>query len=149
MKEQLDVLIVKPYHRPIRATIDHDLEAMQQIVGGTIEAVYPFQDRACIVVDVEGKLKGYTENRVLRDRHGEPYDILVGDFFVVGLDNNDFCSLTPQQMDYYEKMYFQPEMFVHIGSSVYVYPLADSQIEKADSNMLLQEGTDLELYDSD
>lgn len=97
------------------------------------------------MVDDEGKLKGYTENRVLRDRHGEPYDILVGDFFVVGLDNNDFCSLTPQQMDYYEKMYFQPEMFVHIGNSVYVYPLADSQIAKEDSNMLLQEETDLEL----
>lgn len=129
MKKTLDILIVKPNQRPIRATINHDLESMMEIVGGTIEPVYAFRDNACIVVDDEGRMKNYPENRLLFDRYGEPYVVLVGDFFIVGQKGNDFCSLTPKQLDYYERMYYQPEMFVHIGDSIYVHPLPDEMIE--------------------
>lgn len=43
------VLIVEPGKYPREADIEHTLEAEQAVVGGTIEAVYPWRDSACIV----------------------------------------------------------------------------------------------------
>ena len=44
----MKVLIVEPGKYPREADIEHTLEAEQAVVGGTIEAVYPWRDRACI-----------------------------------------------------------------------------------------------------
>jgi hypothetical protein len=41
----MNVLIVKPGETPREAEIDGGLASMQKIVGGTIEAVYPYEDR--------------------------------------------------------------------------------------------------------
>jgi len=45
----MKVLIVEPGKCPREADIEHTLEAEQKIVGGTIGAVYPWRDSACIV----------------------------------------------------------------------------------------------------
>lgn len=45
----MKVLIVEPGKYPREADIEHTLEAEQAVVGGTIEAVYPWRDSACIV----------------------------------------------------------------------------------------------------
>ncbi len=45
----MKVLIVEPGKYPREADIGHTLEAEQAVVGGTIEAVYPWRDSACIV----------------------------------------------------------------------------------------------------
>ena len=45
----MKVLIVEPGKYPREAAIEHTLEAEQAVVGGTIEAVYPWRDSACIV----------------------------------------------------------------------------------------------------
>ena len=55
----MKILIVEPRKRPKRADIPHKLEEMQRVVGGDIQAIYPFEDRIAIVCDEEGKLKGY------------------------------------------------------------------------------------------
>ena len=44
----MKVLIVEPGKYPREADIEHTLEAEQAVVGGTIEAVYPWRDSACI-----------------------------------------------------------------------------------------------------
>ena len=80
---------------------------MQTIVGGDIEAVYPWKDNACIVCDDEGKLKHKPLNRLLED-----YDVLSGDFFVCGLGEDDFTSLTDKQFRHYEKLFRDPELFL-------------------------------------
>ena len=44
----------------------------------------------------------------IRDRtndHGVPYDIVCGTFFVVGLKEDDFASLTEQQIERYKDKY--------------------------------------------
>ena len=41
---------------PTIQEIDGSLESMQRIVGGDIEAVYPFDDPVAIVCNEEGKL---------------------------------------------------------------------------------------------
>ena len=53
----------------------------------------------------EGKLLGLPWNRALTDDHGVPYDIVCGTFFVVGIGDEDFTSLTEQQVEKYGKKY--------------------------------------------
>ena len=50
----MKVLIVEPGKYPREADIEHTLEAEQAVVGGTIEAVYPWRDSACIVCNDNG-----------------------------------------------------------------------------------------------
>lgn len=53
----------------------------------------------------EGKLLGLPWNRALTDDHGVPYDIVCGTFFVAGLKEDDFASLTDQQIEKYKDKY--------------------------------------------
>ena len=62
----MKVLVVEP-QKPCRVQEIDGLAAMQQIVGGDIEAVYPFQDSAALVCNAEGKLLGLPMNRPLLD----------------------------------------------------------------------------------
>lgn len=58
------------------ADIPHDLKAMQAIVEGPIQALYPWNDPVALVCNDEGKMRGLPWNRVL-----EGYDIIAGNFF--------------------------------------------------------------------
>lgn len=101
----MKILVVEPMKTPTVQEIDGSLRSMQRIVGGDIEAVYPFDDPVAIVCHGEGKLLGLPMNRALTDDHGVPYDIVCGTFFVVGIGNEDFTSLTEQQIEKYGKKY--------------------------------------------
>lgn len=111
----MKVLIVEPGQYPREAEIEKSLESEQAIVGGLIECAYPWQDNACIVCNDEGKLQNLPLNRTLGD-----YDIIAGTFFVVGLTQDDFCSLTPEQVKRYEALYHDPQLFYPLGDSVFV-----------------------------
>ena len=56
----MNVLIVEPGKHPRLADIDESLESLQKIVGGYIEAIYPFEDEIAIICDEESKLKSDT-----------------------------------------------------------------------------------------
>ena len=94
-----------------------ELEDLQKAVGGDIEAVYPYNEPVALIVNDEGKLNGSELNRALRDNDGQIYDIVAGDFLVVGLGEENFASLSPQLMEKFEKEFHQPEMFVRMGRS--------------------------------
>ena len=100
----MKVLVVEP-QKPCRVQEIDGLAAMQQIVGGDIEAVYPFQDSAGLVCNAEGKLLGLPMNRPLLDEDRLPYDIICGTFFVAGLGQQDFVSLTDEQIQRYKSLY--------------------------------------------
>ena len=85
----MKVLIVEPGKYPREADIEHTLEAEQAVVGGTIEAVYPWRDSACLVCNDNGIAENLPLNRMLGD-----YDIIHGTFFVCGLTSNDFTDLS-------------------------------------------------------
>lgn len=87
--ETMTVLLVKPYMYPQQVQIGCDLEDLQKAVGGDIEAVYPFNEPVALVMHDEGKIMGKDLNRALRDGDGEIYDIIAGDFLVVGLGEED------------------------------------------------------------
>ena len=89
----LSVLKIAPGQYPQQVEIDNNLKALQEAVGGTIAAVYPFADPVAIICNDDGKLMGLPLNRALRDENGEMYDAIAGDFLVVGLGEEDFASL--------------------------------------------------------
>ena len=123
------VLFVPPNDYPREVEISTDLKSLQEAVGGDIEATYPFEDSAAIILNENGKLIGLPPNRMLCGEDGRPYDVLAGQFLVAGLGEEDFCSLTDEQMAAYEKKFHQPEAFVKLGRSVMVMKLTDEMVE--------------------
>ena len=98
-------LVVEPM-KPCRVQEFPDtLEAMQKIVGGYIQAVYPFPEPVAVVCNEEGKMLGLPYNRPLMDENGLPCDILCGTFFIAGVDGEHFISLTEEQIAKYRSLY--------------------------------------------
>lgn len=65
-RKLLRVVLVEPGKLAREARIDGSLAGLQRVVGGTIQAVYPFEEEVCIVCNDEGKLMGLSLNRALR-----------------------------------------------------------------------------------
>ena len=101
----MKILVVEPMKEPYEKEIQGTLEEMQAIVGGYIQAVYPFEDPVAVVCNDEGKLMGLPYNRLLKDDTGRPYDVLCGTFFVAGLGEENFTSLPDRLMEKYKAMY--------------------------------------------
>ena len=49
----MKILIIEPGKHPYEKNIEHTLENLQSIVGGHIEAVYPFEDKVALVCNEE------------------------------------------------------------------------------------------------
>lgn len=113
-ENQIRVLLVCPGQYPEERMVDNTLPALQKLVDGDIETVSPWPDRVCIVCDDEGNLKGKPFNRTLGD-----YDVLAGDFFICGIRDDDFCSLTDTQISRYEKLYHDPQIFLPTSFGLY------------------------------
>ena len=93
----MNIVIVEPGAPPRAAIIDSALSSMQEVVGGLIQAVYPFAEEVALICNDEGKLLGLPPNRVLRHPEtGEIYDVVVGTFFLCAApaDSENFESLT-------------------------------------------------------
>ena len=95
------ILVVEP-QKPCRVQEIENLTDMQQLVGGDIEAVYPFQEPVAVVCNADGKALGLPMNRPLLDEAQLPYDIICGTFFLAGLGKEDFISLTEEQIRRYK-----------------------------------------------
>jgi hypothetical protein len=124
----LFVLQLSPGQYPKQVEISDELKALQQAVGGSIGATYPFDDPVAIVYNDDGKLMGLPLNRALRDEHGEAYDVIAGTFLVVGLSEEDFASLTPELAEKFEKQFHQPESFFPLGRRMLVVPVPDEAV---------------------
>ena len=92
-------------------------------MGGDIATAYPFSDPVGLVCNDEGKLIGLELNRGLRDEHGEIYDIMAGTFLVVGLSEDSFTSLTPEQVQKYTEHFKQPEQFISLNGQIIALPV--------------------------
>ena len=118
------VIVVEPKKKPMVQDIGSDLESMQKIVSGLIEAVYPFDEPVALICNEEGKLLGLPLNRALRDDEGNVYDIISGTFFVCAAppDSDHFAGLTDQQVKTYMERFSVPEMFLNVGGNLFVLP---------------------------
>ena len=108
--EQMTVLVVEPGYAPYEKTIPHELHAMQEIVGGLITAIYPYEEMVAIVANDEGILLNMDFNRSVEGGYGGVF----GPFFVCGLTEDDFCSLPPDQIERFKKKFHKAELLLGV-----------------------------------
>ena len=120
----MQIVIVEPKNKPTVQDINDGLEAMQKIVGGTIQAIYPFEEPIALICNDEGKFLNLPLNRALRDSTGCVYDIVAGTFFLCAAppDSDNFASLTEEQTQTCLKRFAVPEQFIQVGDAVFILP---------------------------
>ena len=120
----MQVIVVEPKKKPMVQDIDSDLKSMQKIVGGSIQAIYPFDEPVALICNEEGKLLNLPLNRALRDEEGNVYDIISGTFFLCDAppDSDRFAGLTDQQVKTFIERFDMPEMFLNMGGDLFALP---------------------------
>lgn len=114
------ILLVEPGKKPVLNEIDSSLKSMQEAVGGTIQALYPFKEPVALICNDEAKLLGLPLNRALRDKNGQIYDIVAGTFFLCGApDGSDrFESLSQQEAEAFQQYFLCSESFWMVNGKV-------------------------------
>ena len=130
-KSTLTVLMIEPSKAPYQAAIGADLKSLQQVVGGYIESIAPYDDPVAIICNEEGKLEQLPFNRGLRDESGNLYDYIAGNFMIVGLGEEDFTSLPPEYIEKYSQLFAQPEILNITNGRLEVLP--DTSFEQKES----------------
>ena len=100
---------------PFVKHISGSLKSLQRIVGGTIQAIYPFDDpEIALICNDEGKLINLPLNRALYDKDGKLFDIVAGIFFLCSApaDSENFESLTDEQIEKYAKRFEALEIYI-------------------------------------
>ena len=92
----MKILFVEPGKEAQPAEIQGDLKEMQAIVGGQIQALYPWEDPVALICNDEGKLLRLPLNRIC------------------GIEGDEFVSLSDPLMIKYQKKFRYPEL---IGNS--------------------------------
>ena len=105
MNRKITVLVVKPRRKPYVMEIEDSLENLQNMVGGYIQALFPYDDPVALICHEEGKLIGLPWNRPLRDDEGMIYDIIAGTFLVTGLTEDNFGSLPQELIEKYSEIF--------------------------------------------
>ncbi len=111
----MKILIVEPGKHPRKADVEDTLETLQSIVGGYIEAVYPWDDPVALVCDEEGLCKDTEWNRYISK------DIAIkGTFFLCGLGEDSFDDLPDGLAEKYAKLLYHPQTFIRMPDGVAV-----------------------------
>lgn len=108
----MKVLVVEPRMPPYEKEVPDKLENLQAIVGGHIQAIYPFQDHVALVCNEDGIGEGLEFNRMILERQ---YGGIFGTFFICGLGEDNFISLTPEQMKTYKKRFQKAEVILAVN----------------------------------
>ena len=115
------ILLIEPGRPPAVREIDGSLYSMQTLVGGTIQALYPFEDEVALICNDDGKCLDLPLNRALYlPESGQLYDIIAGTFFLCGAskDSEVFVSLTETQIHRYQQRFAVLEYYVRIGGQL-------------------------------
>lgn len=99
MEGRIRALRVDPGKKPERVKIDNTLEALQVEVDGYIETITLASEVCCVICNEEGKLRGLPPNRPIYNIGGKIRDIIYGTFLIVGVDGDEFCSMSPSTME--------------------------------------------------
>ena len=119
----MKILMVEPGKAPkeknISGTLGHrrslyrGVEVVQEAVGGTIQAIYPFDEPVALICNDDGKLMNLPMCRSIH----EIGDIIFGSFFVCAAPpgHRNFTSLSKEQIERYKERFRFPETFLRIG----------------------------------
>lgn len=97
----IKVIVKEPNKLPVVKEIEASLKSYQNVVGGYIETLTFPEEGVVLVFDEEGKFKDYETNIGLADSNGVVKDYIVGTLFVCAVDDEDFSSLSDEQIAKY------------------------------------------------
>ena len=80
----------------------HFSMSLHILQDSTLHTLCGAQHKIC---NEEGKLIGLPWNRPLFDEDGNLYDVIVGTFLVAGLTEDNFGSLSDEQIDKYTEVF--------------------------------------------
>ena len=103
----MNVLVVEPGLSTYEYEVRDELSDLQAIVGGHIQAIYPFKDNVALVCNEDGINKHLEFNRMIPERQ---YGGIFGTFFICGISGEHFTSLTPEQMRTYKTRFKKAEV---------------------------------------
>jgi hypothetical protein len=112
------MLIIEPHKAPYEAIVKDDFRAVQKVVGGTFECVYPFFDDAFMFVNEEGKLIGLEGNRMVNG------DIIAGNILIACDDGMGRTKdLSNEQVEKYKKQFEADEVYTQdeVQGSAYMF----------------------------
>lgn len=103
----MKVLVIESGKQPVVKEIGNTLKDMQRMVGGYIQAYYPWMDEVAIICNDEGKIMGLPLNLSIFGEHGELVDIIAGTFFICGapMDSGKFTDLPEDLIEHYTRMF--------------------------------------------
>lgn len=125
----MKVILVETQKKPKVIELESNLSAMQNVVGGYIQAIYPFEEPVALVCHEEGKLLNLPLNRALFSPDtGECYDIIAGTFFLCSApaDSESFESLSEEQIAHYCARFQHPEAFLRINGCLIAFPMEEN-----------------------
>lgn len=108
-EKEIRVLKVSPHKKPEVVVLKNELADLQQAVSSGLTEqshlieLLGIEDDVDILLNEEGKLIDLEPNR----RFGE--DVLVGDFYVVGVDGEYLASLPEDKIKKYAERFAEPE----------------------------------------
>lgn len=126
--QKMKIVLVEPLKSPKVIEIDHELKIMQSVVGGDIACTYPWPDLAGLIYADDGIALGYPLNRMLKDEDGKVYDVIHGTFFIAGLTEDSFGSLSDELAEKFVSLFRYPEMYMRtMDGHVLCFKLGSSE----------------------
>ena len=111
----MKALVIRPYCHPVVEELP-DLKAMQECVGGYIQAIYPWPGvEAALVCDEEGLYHDADWNRYICDGVA-----IKGTFFICGLGAENFEDLPEDLLERFRKEFHEPEVFLRTQNGIAV-----------------------------
>ena len=120
--DSMTVVMCEPGRMAEIRQIGTSLHDLQQTVGGTVEAFYPFAEEVCIVCNEEGKFNGMDPCRAVYDESGQVVDIVFGPFFICDCSDETFASLSTAQQETYLQMFRNPEFYIRVNGKIKAVP---------------------------
>ena len=117
-KNTIDVIVIAPGKAPEKMTISDELKSFQEIVGGYIEEIFPFEDEVAVVCNKEGKLVPLPQNRALiSNETGIVMDIVYGTFFLAyaPVEEESYQDMPPDLADPFRVIEQVIHMRLHRG----------------------------------
>lgn len=108
----MKVLMVEPHKNAYESDIGNDLKQCRKQQAAQQKPAYFFEEPVSLVCNEEGKINGLELNRSVRNEDNEIMDIVAGTFFICGLNEDNFDSLTSEHMEKFKKMFLNPEIFM-------------------------------------
>ncbi len=116
--DKIKVVLLEPGKLARVTEIGTELEDLQAVVDGMIEAAYYFPEPVCLVCNDEGKINGMPLNRGVRDREGKLIDIIAGPAFICDCSGENFGSLNDNQLKKYAEEFKYPEHFFKVNDEI-------------------------------